>query len=74
VFDKPDGRIVEFYAIGAISPAAVAEFYRHTLPQLGWSQTGTLEFTREEEILRIKVTDNNGTSVARFTLSPRSIR
>ncbi len=74
VFDKPNGRIVEFYASGTILPAAVAEFYRRTLPQLGWTKTGNLEFTRDEEILRIIVTEKDGTSIARFTLSPRSVR
>ena len=71
VFDKPDGRIVEVYASGITTPSAVADFYQRTLPQLGWSQLGLLEFTREGEALRITVTKENGTSVARFALSPR---
>lgn len=36
VFDKPEGRIVRTAATGKIEPATVLNFYRATLPQLGW--------------------------------------
>ncbi len=71
MFDKPDGRIVEAYASGPVSRQAVTDFYRATLPQLGWRHQDNLEFTREGEILRIAFTEHDGTAVVRFTLSPR---
>ncbi len=71
VFDKPSGRIVEAYATGAVSRAAVAKFYAETLPQLGWRAAAELTFTREGETLRITVSKAAGLSTVRFALSPK---
>ena len=72
LFDKPGGRIVEAAARGG-SPERVAEFYRATLPQLGWvAATGgghrVLSYRREGEALRI---ETGGDGTVRFFLSPR---
>ena len=40
VFDSARGRIVDAYATGPVSEAAVKEFYDDTLPQLGWRPLG----------------------------------
>ena len=40
VFDSARGRIVDAYATGPVSEAAVKEFYDDTLPQLGWRPFG----------------------------------
>ena len=70
VFDKPDGRIVEAYAEGAVERAAVLAFYGGTLPQLGWRQTGTGRFRREGENLALDFLDGGGPLIVRFTLTP----
>lgn len=54
VFDSARGRIVEVYATGPVSEAAVREFYDDTLPQLGWRPLGAGAFRREDEILKVE--------------------
>ena len=70
-FDKPAGRIVEAFAHGAVTPAAVRSFYRETLPQLGWRRTGTDRFAREGERLTLDYLGERGDLTVRFTLQPR---
>ena len=71
VFDKPDGRIVEAYAEGAVERAAVLAFYDDTLAQLGWRPAGaTGRFRREGENLAIDFLDGGGPLIVRFTLTP----
>jgi hypothetical protein len=72
IFDKPGGRIVETAARGA-SPSTVAEFYRATLPQLGWTPApgggyDALAYRRDDEMLRIEMGRDG---IVRFLLSPR---
>ncbi|MFQ5775789.1 MAG: hypothetical protein ACE5GS_14805 [Kiloniellaceae bacterium] len=70
VFDKPSGRIVEAYAQGAVTRAAVAAFYERTLPQLGWrARTGNV-FVRERERLSLVFLGGDGDLIVRFTLEP----
>ena len=54
VFDSARGRIVDAYATGPVSEAAVKEFYDDTLPQLGWRPLGQGAFRRENEILKVE--------------------
>jgi hypothetical protein len=72
VFDKPEGRIVEAYARGSLTPEAVLAFYRRSLPQLGWVAAGSAAYHREGERLDLEVLgqDTAGTVVVRFSLSP----
>jgi hypothetical protein len=71
-FDKPSGRIVEAFAHGDVSTAAVRRFYRQTLPQLGWTRLGTDAFAREGERLTLEYMGASGGDLTvRFTLSPR---
>ncbi|MFQ6017982.1 MAG: hypothetical protein ACE5KF_07280 [Kiloniellaceae bacterium] len=70
VFDKPSGRIVEAYAEGALSRAAVTAFYRKTLPQLGWRARGATAFSREGEQLELVILGGDGDLIVRFTLQP----
>lgn len=63
LFDTPAGRIAESFAAGKVAPAMVLDFYRHSLPQLGWRpadgqinrQTGAgkVRFIRDNETLEI---------------------
>lgn len=68
-FDKPTGRIVVAYARGGVSRASVEEFYRATLPQLGWSLEGGA-YLREGERLRIEILGVDGEVTVRYTLAP----
>lgn len=70
VFDKPGGRIVEAYAEGAVSRAAVTAFYLGTLPNLGWRAKADVLFQREGELLRLGFMGDDGALVVRFTLQP----
>jgi hypothetical protein len=69
-FDTPSGRIVEAYAIGATDRQAVLEFYRKTLPQLGWRPGAGNAFLRESEYLKIDFFGPDGEITVRFTVAP----
>lgn len=68
-FDSPGGRIVEAYASGSVTRAAVQSYYQSTLPQLGWTRTGPLEFSRAGERLSIELLGQSPVTV-RFELAP----
>lgn len=75
VFDSAEGRFVETYATGNMTPLAVSEFYRLGLPQLGWLHDGIATFQRDGEILVIlpaSSTNDDGTTTVRFALSPQN--
>ena len=70
VFDKPSGRIVEAYATGAVKKGAVLDFYRRTLPQLGWQIESGERFARENEILTLQVREEETGVIVEFRLAP----
>ncbi len=70
VFDTPEGRLVESYASGAVTRAAVRRFYAATLPQLGWTAVSETVFRREGESLTIEFIGPDGDLTVRFRLSP----
>jgi hypothetical protein len=75
VFETPGGRIVETYAKGAQRRGDIFDFYRKTLPQLGWQPVGDSAYRRESERLEIVVlgggdSGGSGELVVRFTLQP----
>jgi len=74
-FDKPEGRIVEAAAEGRLEPARVRDFYRETLPRLGWTPRGDAEFVRGGEALRLEFARGAGPAgraptVVRFLVRP----
>ncbi len=73
-FDKPQGRIVEAFAEGAVAGDAVVAFYEKTLPQLGWraahSAAGDTRWRRDGETLRIDVLADEEPVTVRFYLTP----
>lgn len=71
-FDTPSGRIAEAYAIGATDRGSVLEFYRATLPQLGWQPGAGNAFVRESESLKIDFFGPDGEITVRFTVAPAS--
>lgn len=70
VFDKPEGRIVETFAVGTVTQDAVVAFYRETLPQLGWTAKGPATYHRGDEQLVLAFTPAREGLIVRFTLSP----
>ncbi len=70
VFSKPEGRIVEVAAEGAVERAAVLGFYRRTMPQLGWRRAGRFAFVRERERLALEFSRAGGRLVVQFSLAP----
>ncbi|WP_409742524.1 hypothetical protein [Ferrovibrio sp.] len=70
VFDKPSGRIANTEAKGAVTAAAVRQFYAATLPQLGWQSAGAERYRREAELLRLSFTGRDGALTVRFELLP----
>lgn len=71
VFDKPDGRIVQADAVGAVGRAAVLGFYAQTLPQLGWNSESSAVYAREREMLRLSFRGRDGALTVHFDLTPR---
>lgn len=72
VFDKPEGRIVESYATGPGSSAAVLAFYDEALAHLGWERLGPGRFLREGELLQIEIIAHDGPLTVRYRLAPQS--
>lgn len=70
VFDKPEGRIVEAEAQGAVSRGKVLAFYVATLPQLGWRKIGGSRWQRDAEHLTLDFHGRNGHLTVGFTISP----
>ena len=71
VFSKPEGRIVEVMARGAVTREAASAFYDQTLPQLGWRPHRAGDWRRENEILRLDMKDGEYGVVIQFTLTPQ---
>ena len=70
IFDKPQGRIVEAAARGAVSRHAVLAFYQQSLPQLGWQPAGERRFQRDGERLSLDFDGSDGNLLVGFTLAP----
>lgn len=71
VFDKPEGRIVEAKAQGALTRAKVQAFYAASLPQLGWKKIGADQWQREAERLKLDFRGPDGRLTVGFTISPQ---
>lgn len=74
VFDTAQGRLAEGLARGALTALEVRQFYRATLPQLGWTQTARASaadtFKREGEALTIAISQTSSGLSVRFRLVP----
>ncbi len=71
VFDKPEGRIVEAQAEGALTRVKVQAFYASSLPQLGWKKIGINQWRRDAERLKLDFQGEDGHLTVGFTLSPQ---
>ena len=70
IYDTSAGRIVQAYAQGHLSSESILEFYRVTLPQLGWQALKKTKFRRETEILELKITRASGEARLSIRLNP----
>ena len=71
IFSKPQGRIIEVMARGAVTRDAVRAFYDRTLPQLGWRRQEAGGWQRENELLRFDMSDNKKGLVIQISLTPQ---
>jgi hypothetical protein len=70
VFSKPQGRIVEVAAKGAITERTARSFYSRTLPRLGWQRVRPGHWWREGEQLILGLRFIAGELVVQFSLAP----
>ena len=70
-FDTVTGRIVEAFARGKVTEHQVLDFYRETLPQLGWTPESPTEYRRGGERLRIALMPDAQGLVVHYSLSPQ---
>ena len=70
-FDTPDGRIVNAYAVGAVTKTSIVTYYKESLPSLGWDVVSEMDFARDGEVLTLSVHTEGQTSTIRFALSPQ---
>lgn len=72
MFDKPEGRIAESAAYSqSLDRDAIRDFYRNTLPQLGWRHIGRDAFVRQDERLRMRVETEDDYRIVHFMVEPR---
>lgn len=69
LFEGPQGRLGEAYARGNAGIEAVRDFYKRTLPQLGWSLQKEGAYRREGEKLIIEIAADGKIATVRFVLS-----
>ena len=69
LFDAPQGRIVEASAEGRLLEVEARQFYDESLPQLGWTQTGSSTYRRDKEVLRIEYSEGMP-MIVHFSLAP----
>ena len=57
--DNEDGRLYFSKVFVSAEISQIWDFYRQTLPQLGWTETQDATFQRDDEILRMAVVDDS---------------
>ena len=71
VYDSESGRIVDAsYSAQNVAMQDVSSFYSETLPQLGWHKKKPLEYVRDGESLKVKVSEKNGVVFLKFVIRP----
>jgi hypothetical protein len=71
LFVEPhQGRIAETEASGEVPIDGVYDFYRHSLPHLGWKVIDGRTFEREGERLQIDARASGNVTTVRFTVKP----
>jgi hypothetical protein len=70
-FESAGGRIVEAYARGNMTEDQVLQFYKETLPQLGWTAESARQYRRSGERLRLELTPGGPGVTVHYSLSPQ---
>ena len=70
-YDTTSGRIIdaEFYS-NTVSVIDVRNFYKMTLPQLGWVLKEFQIYERDGEILKLNIVEKEGKTLLRFNIIP----
>lgn len=71
-FDSAAGRIIQVVASGNAPLNTVKEFYRVTLPQLGWAANNDDSYSRELEQLKLNYSSEGTVTIIQFELSPKA--
>jgi hypothetical protein len=75
IFEAASGRIVTAVTSGAkrlgLDMGAALGFYAATLPALGWHAESPSRFTRDGEVMTLRVEQAQGRLTLRFDLRPR---
>ena len=76
VFDHATGQVATAVASGPVEPAAVRQFYRRTLPPLGWVPECAApdcappdRYRRENQVLELELSPERGDTTARFLIT-----
>ena len=76
VFDHATGQVATAIASGPVEPAAVRQFYRRTLPPLGWVPECAApecappdRYRREGQVLELALSPDRGETAARFLIT-----
>ena len=71
LFSAPgSGRIAETNAVGPVDIDAVYNFYKKSLPHLGWKVVNAHTYEREGEKLSISAHANNKITLVNFSVKP----
>lgn len=71
VFDEPEGRIVEAEATAeGVQTPEIQQFYRKSLPQMGWQYRDPGRFSKNGESLKIAIEEGMQGPVVRFSVQP----
>lgn len=70
-YDKPEGRIIDVFAItNNHSEKNIIAYYNETLPQLGWGATSPTRFYRAKEILTLSFEETENTKTLKISVRP----
>jgi hypothetical protein len=64
------GRIAETTTTGEVDVDDVYDFYKRTLPHLGWKQLNGRTYMRENDILHIEARARDKVTTVRFSITP----
>lgn len=72
LYDKPDGRIVEWQAVArGIALQDVRTYYESVLPRFGWIMHPDGTFSRQGEILNFTQSMNGDVHIVHFSVVPQ---
>ncbi len=68
-FDTPEGQVITFDAQSKRKTGTqIIDYYRDTLPRMGWTETETNHFVREKDSITLTVIRGRKPGVVRFEI------